>query len=369
LVSEFNGSVLRNAKYFEQYNLIILHQLPSKRFPLKEFFASLESTTVPLLIIVGSQTDIKAFNNRKAGVSITGGRSKFNEVTPVVVDEFALFRLESEDLATIAKMPPLSAPFGTYKAEVGTSSLFNQKIGVVATEKPLIIFNGRGETKSGVVTGEGLWKWQLHDVKMNGDHEIYDNLILKIIQYLSVKVNKSKFRIISKNNFYENEPLNFEAEVYNESYDLINDGEVSIILTDEEGNDFPYTFSKSMNSFRLDAGVFPVGEYSYEATTRVGNKVYKESGELSVSPILIESVSTIADHKLLTSLASAHDGEMVLPADLKSIAEQIRNRTDVASISYSTLLLREMINLKWIFYIILAFISLEWFLRKRNGTY
>ncbi len=369
LVSEYNKSVLRNSKHFEQYNLIILHQLPSRKFPLKEFFSSIAGTKVPLLTIIGSQTDLKSFNNRKAGVTISGARSKFNEVTPEIVDEFSLFKLESKHLATFKKMPPLLAPFGTYKADVGTSSLFNQRIGVVATKKPLIIFNRRGETKSAVITGEGLWRWQLHDDKMNGNHEIYNNLILKIVQYLSVKVNKSKFRIISKNNFYENEPLSFEAEVYNESYDLINDGEVNMAITNEEGNKFPYTFSKSLNSFRLDAGIFPVGEYEYEATTRVGDKVYQESGELSVSPILVESVSTIANHKLLASLASAHDGEIVLSSELKTIAEKIRARGDITSISYSSMHLRELINLKWIFYVVLAFISLEWFLRKRNGTY
>ena len=369
LVNEYDGSVLRNSKHFEQYNLIILHQLPSLKHPLKEFFSTIKGSSVPLLTIIGSQTDLKAFNGRKAGVTITGARAKFNEVTPENVDEFSLFKIESDHLATISKLPPLLAPFGTYKADVGTSSLFNQKIGVVATQKPLMIFNGRGETKSAVITGEGLWRWQLHDVKMNGDHAIFDNLILKIVQYLSVKVNKSKFRIISKNNVNENQPLTFEAEVYNDSYDLINDGEVSMVIKDEEGNNFPYTFSKRMNSFKLDAGIFPVGEYKYEATTRVGAKVYQETGELSVSPILVESVSTIANHKLLSNLASAHDGKMVLASALNTIAEMISNRTDVTSISYSTMHLREMINLKWIFYVVLAFISLEWFLRKRNGTY
>ncbi|HIA10551.1 MAG TPA: hypothetical protein EYN69_00550 [Flavobacteriales bacterium] len=369
LVSEYNKSVLRNTKEFEQYNLIILHQLPSHKYPLKEFFGAIESTSLPLLTIIGSQTNLKSFNSRKTCVSITGAPSKFNEVTPELIDEFALFQLEQEHLATIKKMPPLLAPFGTYKADVGTSAFFNQKIGVVVTQKPLIIFNGRGEAKSAVITGEGLWRWQLHDAKMNGNHEIYNNLISKIVQYLSVRVNKSKFRIISKNNFIENEPLSFEAEVYNESYDLINDGEVSMTITDEGGNKFPYAFSKSKNSFRLDAGIFPVGEYEYEATTRVGDKVYNAGGELSVSPILVESISSIANHKLLASLASEHDGEMVLNSELKTVVEKIKARTDIASVSYSSMHLREMINLKWIFYIVLTFISLEWFLRKRNGTY
>ena len=122
---------------------------------------------------------------------------------------------------------------------------------------------------------------------------------------------KSKFRIISKNNFYENEPLTFEAEVYNESYDLVNEGEVNMVISDVEGNQYTYTFSKRGSSFRLDAGIFPVGEYKYEATTRVGSKIHQEKGELSVSPILVESITTIANHKLLANLASQTGGEMI----------------------------------------------------------
>jgi hypothetical protein len=60
---------------------------------------------------------------------------------------------------------------------------------------------------------------------------------------------------------------------------------------------------------------------------------------------------------------------MIYPADMDKLAEKLMAREDIKTISYTEKKLNDLINLKWIFFIILALISAEWFMRKRNGAY
>ncbi|HLC82828.1 MAG TPA: hypothetical protein VJI69_03290, partial [Bacteroidia bacterium] len=191
----------------------------------------------------------------------------------------------------------------------------------------------------------------------------------KTVQYLSVKVDKSFFKVLGKNNFFENEQIELEAEVYNESYELINEPEVNIVLTNSNNKKFNYTFSKTSNAYRLNAGMMPVGEYKYDAKVKVGEKIYTQRGEFSITALQVELTNTVADHQLLYSLAKKHDGELIYPNQMEQLANKLNSREDIKSVSYSEKKLRDVINLKWIFFLILALLSFEWFMRKRNGAY
>jgi hypothetical protein len=72
---------------------------------------------------------------------------------------------------------------------------------------------------------------------------------------------------------------------------------------------------------------------------------------------------------MLYSLAAKHNGEMVYPADMEKLSEKLNLRNDIKSVSYSEKKLSDLINLKWIFFVIMGLISIEWFMRKRNGAY
>jgi hypothetical protein len=292
-----------------------------------------------------------------------------NDALPVISKDFSLFTISDALRNYSQKFAPLQCPFGNYKINSSASVLFDQKIGLVETQQPLMLFTQTGERKTGIICGEGIWRWRLQDFAEHNNQLIFNELIDKTVQYLSAKIDKSFFRIICKNNFYENESVEFEAEVYNDSYELINDPEVSVVITNEDAKKFPFTFNKTSNVYRLDAGNFPVGNYRYEAKVKVGTKIYAEKGEFIVAALQVEKTNTIADHQLLYSLAKKSGGEMVYPNQLGKLAELLNGREDIKPVSHSEKKLSDMINLKWIFFLLLSLISLEWFMRKVNGAY
>lgn len=347
----------------KKYNLVILHQLPGMRSPATRIISELQAASIPVWAFSGANAMLK--NDLSQALP----SPKTNECEPVLDENFPLFTISDELRKAVKDFPAAPCPFGNYQAGNNSNVLFYQRIGVVDTKTPLMFFSTIGENKVAVFNGEGIWKWRLQDFAAHGNHDLFNELVSKTVQYLSVKVDKSFFRIIAKNNFLENEPVQMEAEVYNESYELINTPEVSVIFTNADNKKYNYTFSKTSNAYRLDAGLLPVGEYKYEAKVKVGEKVYTQRGEFSISPLQVELTNTTADHQLLYSLAQKHGGEMIYPSGMDKLSDKLNAREDIKTVSYSQKKLSDVINLKWLFFVLLALISAEWFMRKRNGAY
>jgi hypothetical protein len=116
----------------------------------------------------------------------------------------------------------------------------------------------------------------------------------------------------------------------------------------------------------LDAGLFDAGNYTYEAKFEgTSNEVKK--GSFTIQSLQVESSNTKADFGLLRNLANDSKGEFFYLKDFNSIADKL-NVSDFAK----PLLIeqennKELISFYWIFYLLLALMSLEWFIRKWNG--
>jgi hypothetical protein len=362
LFSEFNGQV-------ESFNLIIFHQLPSARHPLRELTERMERNEVPALFIVGTQTSIAALNNMRTGLTISSRSGDFSEAQPAFNENFALFTLDEKITALIPQLSPLYVPFALYQTAAGANKLLFQKIGAVVTEQPLLLFSEVGGRKSGVISGEGIWRWRLQAFSRTGSNAAFDELVWRMVQYLSLKEDKNLFRLKADHFLYETDPAIFEAELYNPSYELVNDPAVNLIITNEGGVNFTYEMGRTANAYRLNAGTFPPGEYSYEARTSFGGALQQASGRFSVSALNIEGLRTMADHNLLFQVAENSGGAMFYPGQWEQLAEAINAREDILPVMYSQKEFHELINLKAVFFILMLLLAAEWFVRKWNGSY
>jgi hypothetical protein len=320
-----------------------------------------------LLFIFGSQTDINTFNNMKSGLVINAGKNSFYDAEPLSNSEFTLFSLSREDQALLNEYPPLQSPFGSYQYSPVSEIMVFQKIANVSTKTPLIMFTRAGERKVGIIAGENIWRWRMANYIRRSGFETFDLLVDKMAIYLSTREDKSFLRIIVKNRFAENEPVEIEAEVFNKSYERVIAPDVNITIMDNEKRSYPFIFSKGNSFYYLRAGYFPVGEYSYVATTKVGNETYQKTGEFIVSEINTENLSLVADHQVLSRIALSHDGTMVRPDSLSRLPSMILQRDEVKSISSNLVKLTDLISSYWVFVLILTLLTVEWVLRKREG--
>jgi len=248
------------------------------------------------------------------------------------------------------------------------TAVLNQRIGKVNTQNPFLFFMDDNGQKLGFLLGEGIWKWKLEEAKDEQSLPLVNELISKTVQYLSVKDDKRKFKVYSSKSTYdENENVILNATLYNETYEPVNTPDVKVQIKNAEGKLFNYTFSKFGAAYRLDAGTLPQGNYSYVATTKLGEKNYTSSGAFYINALIAEYQQTTANHQLLYTMAQQTNGKMVMPSNLLSIADEIEKSGQAKTISYEDRKYEELISLKWLFAFIITLLTVEWFLRKRNG--
>jgi hypothetical protein len=351
------------------YDLVIFHQLPSSHPRSKSLVQEAVAAGLPILYIVGSQTNLAEFNRLQTGLQITRLQNSNTEALPALNQSYTLFSLSREAADLAGSFPPLINPFGDYKATTSANVLFFQKIGSVQTDKPLMVFSQTPNGKNGVIAGENIWKWRLFNYAREGNHRVFDEIINKTLQYMAVRVDKSFFRIYVSHHIDENQAVEFDAELYNDTYEPVNEPEVTLTVTGEDGNSYPFTFARTSEKYYLNAGVLSPGRYTFTGQVKYGGKVMQDKGEFTVSPVTIELTGSHADHGLLYSLARRHGGEMVYPGQLEELRRMIEARDDIRTVTYARKDFNEVVSLRWIFFLVLFLATAEWFIRKRAGEY
>ena len=353
-----------------KYDMVILHQLPSTSHAAVNVLRTIKERHIPHLFVVGVKSNLTNVNKVQSLIHIQSGGQKPNLVQANFNDKFSLFIVNDKVKQVLPDFNPMSAPFGTFKPSPNAHVLLYQRLGKIKTEYPLWLLGESDGTKVGVIAGEGLWKWRLFDFMQHRNHEVFDELMMKSIQYLSVKEDKRRFRInISKNLFKENEPILLNAELYNENYELINAPDVNMVITDESGKEYPFAFNRQGNSYRLNAGFLPTGSYRFKGQTVFSGKELESKGRFTIQQIQLEKYATTADHNVLQLVSNEFGGQLVYPNSINSLAEIIKNKSSVKSIMYQSTRNKPLINVRWILGILIVLLAVEWFFRKYFGGY
>jgi hypothetical protein len=98
-------------------------------------------------------------------------------------------------------------------------------------------------------------------------------------------------------------------------------------------------------------------------------KAYTSSGNFRVTALNIEEVNTSADFGMLNELAKSYQGEFVFAQAVQSLRDKIKSNPNIKTLLRSQVNSEPLINWKWLFGALILFLSLEWFVRKRNGNY
>ncbi|GHU86525.1 hypothetical protein FACS1894153_3750 [Bacteroidia bacterium] len=354
------------------YDLVIFAQIPSIFNNVhNQIISDVIEKNIPSFWLFGNSTNINAFNKLNLGISInlSGNVSKNDESFVSINDNFVSFQISENIKKELPYLPPISVPFAKYNVSENSNILLYQKIHNVTTQNPVLLFAQQLGNRNAVWIGEGLWRWRLSSFLKNNSHENFDELINKSIQYLSAYKGQKKFNINVSNLNNETEPIIFEAELYDEAYEFINNADIMIDIKDKDGNVFPFVFSPNGNSYHLNAGRLPAGEYTYEAKSIYKAITNIEKGRFSVNDINVESIDLKANEQLLGSLAKASGGELYEPENINTLQEHLLNDKNNKPVAISDINYHDLINLKYYALAILLLLFAEWFLRRFWGNY
>jgi len=319
-------------------------------------------------VIAGENMGGAEMNQVQRAVVYSSSKATPNEVSPILNKDFRLFNADPSWTDAMAEWPPLSVPYGSWNLTNGSEVLFKQRIGSVSTNNPLMAFGETDGVRSGVIAGEGIWKWRMAEFAARRNNEVFRSLISKSIQFLSAKRDSRPFFVSARQLYNQGEDLLFDASLINESGEKVLDAEIKMDIVSASGKNYPFYFSPSGIGYRLNAGQLDAGKYSWIATVKLGEKIYTDRGSFNISDLNLESMNLSADFALMDAIAASSGGKVLKP-EAKEIAAALLNSDKLSSIAREEKTVKDLIDLKWLFFLMLSAFSLEWFLRRYCGGY
>ncbi len=322
----------------------------------------------PTLFILGPNTSNSVIQSLSIGLNTPGG-NKMDETQGTVNKGFQPFEVSESMTKAFEYFPPLKSKFGSIGNSNISDILIYQRVGNVTKKDPLVYFSKKGNTKFGVIYGEGLWRWKMNEFVRTKDIAGYREFIQKTSNYLSVKENTSALRVTLPNRFTKNEEVIVNASFYNESMAPITTPKIQFTLKDEKGKVSKMEFATYGEGYKLSLGKLSPGKYEWVATTAHAGKTYSKSGAFFVENTTLEGLDTYANHNLLVEMADKSKGKFEQLANYSKLIDAIGKRDDIASVSYKETTYEDLIDYKWFFFLLLFFLGLEWFGRRINGIY
>ncbi len=353
----------------QAFDLVIYHQLPDRNNSATNVIAHFRRLNTPSWFIAGNQTDFNRLQNLEPSINVSNMSNQKDHVSPVMNGNFSRFQVNEKAPSVLSAFPPVSIPFARWELSGAAEVILHQRVGNIATERPLLAVIEENNNKSAIFLGEGLWRWRLQEYVKNGNHDIFDELVSKLTQYLSSKEDKRKFRVYPlQNQYYENEQVVFETEVYDDIFERIYGQEVELVITDEQNQNQSFTYVTNPNNSRYRISGLEQGIYKYKATSSINREKVTSEGEFTVQRLQLESIDLMANFDMLKSLARQTNGKFYLANQLDDLEDELLNR-EMQGVIHSSEEFLPIIDMGWIFFLLLTLISIEWFSRRYNNSY
>lgn len=363
---EFDVKYGDNIDNINEYDLLILHNTSIETRHGKPL------TQIPTLSIVGN--DFNAFNESQGIVTINRGAANTNlDVRGRFNSAFGLFTISSDIKNELKSYPPLSLPHCEIVFNGHHDDALFMNIMDLETPNPLLAFctDGDGD-KHAFMFGTGLWRWKLYEYFHHKNNDGFEEIFSKTVKYLLTEKDK-ELTIIHKDNYLNTENISISAELRNPSRELVNEPDLHITIRNKDvsGNvsTYDYVFSKGENNYSLNIGILPEGIYNFRAHTSFGGVEYNASGTFTVESLGVEAQDLTANIERMRSLASQTGGKYYYITDIQDVIKDLENDSRITSIAREETRYDDLINLKWLFFSILALITIEWLLRKIFGIY
>jgi hypothetical protein len=353
----------------DEIDLVIFHQVPDVRGKSTAFFQQFLRSKASLLLILGQASDLRTLSQTNMPVKFDSPPREFDQVTPVTNPGFSNFTLTPESATILTDYPPVSVHFGRIKIPLTATPVLFQRVGSVSTEKPLLAIDNQDGKKIGIMLGEGLWRWRLNEFDRTEKTEGFDELFGKLIQYLSTTEDRRKFKSYpTQQDFSDTESVKFESQVYNDIFEPVYGNKIDIAITGDNGAKTSYNYVTSPGNTSYEIGGLKEGVYRYSSRTTINGKSEEARGQFAVVARQTELQNLTADFDLLRKLSSNTGGSFYTARQMEKLKSDI-TKLEARSVIHSEESYNHLVNLKWVFWMFVAMISVEWFARKFFGSY
>lgn len=342
--------------------LLIFHNPRPESANYKKLMEMADKAKIPVWYMLTDRGSITGFARYNKTYSVVFNTEAHEYATPVFNRNFPYFEFTEQEAANFAAYPPVVVPFGQIKVNAGKNLLL-QKMKNTVTDNGLMSFYDDGRSRQAYFWGEGFWKWRLFSYKENGSHDLFNTLVFKTVNYLATRSGGDRFIHDIRALYDETEEALINVELYNESYELVNDPDVKLVLKYGE-KDFNYILNRNGDKYRINLGNLSAGEYSYILSAVLKGESFEKKGSFYVRTRNPELNDMVADAGLLKDIALNSGGESCFYAGMEDMISRIQTDNRFSPMLKEEMRYMDLGELGWIGMILLFLLCIEWFLLK-----
>ena len=215
-----------------------------------------------------------------------------------------------------------------------------------------------------IFTPNNSWVWQMEEDSVDESHERFWRQTAK---WLTTAPKASLKLDIAKTEYTLKEPVVINVTATDKDFALTNDAKLRAIVVDDNGVRKELQLEQELGKDgQYNARFIPsrYGEYTITATgTLKGESLGKQQALFEVKPSYAEFSDAALNVNLLTNLAEMSGGKYYPVEE----ADQLVNQISLVESATSEITDVDIWDLPLIFGLIMLFLGLEWFLRKRGG--
>lgn len=371
-------------KDFNESQILVLNNFPDRNTPNEVIIEIQEQLKKgkPLLFMFGPDVDFNKLNLIKDYLPfelISNNKNEFQvqanptlESTGNAIMNFDVTnKLFWENLPTVFKTETFVKTKSTAK------QLMNLKLNNNILNESFLISSEINDKKSVAIMAFGLYRWKMlgyaKEIALGNNPEIdfYNSFFDNIFKWLSVKEKEKQFVVnTNKKEYASGEDVQFSAQLYDNSYNIIDEAEIKIQLNSNKNKDKREIILTPIGNGKYKSnlsGLIP-DSYSYSASAFYkGNKIGTENGIFNIGDIPVEYLKTTTNEALLKEIAEKSGGKYFHINSLKNINDVLKSDLEFESIPLfksKDFVFRDNF---WLLIIPVLLFSLEWFIRKRKG--
>lgn len=342
----------------DNFQLVILYQ-PTNSFNL--LFDRLENSRQNTLLISGKNTNWSFLNNKQNRYSKAAYSNE--QVQASLNTSYSLFSVEDIGFNSF---PPLETSLGDLKVNIPNNVLLRQNILGIQTESPLLVTFEENNRREALFDGENLWKWRANSFVKNKSFKPFDDFMSSLIQYLSSDKLRSRLEVTAESFYYNSGDVKILAQYFDQNYNFNNRASLTVTVKNQDTKQLS-TFPLLLNSnfYEVNLSSLPAGDYSY--TVSVSDEALSTSGSFSIIDFSVEQQFFNADVSKLKRISKLTEGSFYFIDDYTNLVEDLLQDNRYVSIQKSEQKIVTLLNWKFLLFLLVILLAIEWFSRKYNG--
>ena len=350
-IDDFNNSI-------DDYQLVILYQVNNK---FSKVIREIKLKNTNYLLVSGVNTNWNFLNNQQLNIS----KDYLNQIEnygAIFNDSYATF--SQKDIG-FNEFPPLKDKFGDITLAKEHQILLYQQINGMDNNQPLLVTFDDKDYKSGILFGEGIWKWRSASFLDGTSFFDFDQFINNLIQYLTSNEKRSRLNTNIKTSYPSNSTIDITAYFRDKTYKLDRRASLEITLTNKKNKTITYPFRLINNSYQTTIENLNSGVYTYVIS--VVDQQLQLQGAFRIKNNQIEEQFMNANYDKLSKIAEKTGGKLYFKNDFSKLKKALLNDKSFLTTQKERIITQQLIDWKWILSLIVLLFTIEWFFRKSLG--